>query len=188
MSNLANTLAKRIGERQDRSPFLVAIDGRCASGKTTLANELQALLPCAVIHMDDFFLRPSQRTEERLRTAGENVDHERFLEEVLVPLRRGATPSYRPFSCKTLSLGEPILLPSASIYLIEGSYACHPTLRPYYDLTVFLTTSEDEQMRRIKKRNGDMEAVAFQERWIPMEEAYFSAFHIAEQCDCRFEN
>ena len=38
---------------------LVAIDGRCAAGKTTLAASLQAQLACNVFHMDDFFLRRS---------------------------------------------------------------------------------------------------------------------------------
>jgi uridine kinase len=137
--------------------------------------------------MDDFFLRPEQRTEERLRTPGENVDHERFSEEVLFPLRRGETPCYRPFSCKTLSLGDPIRLSPSPIYLIEGSYSCHPMLRPYYDLTIFLTTDKDEQMRRIRKRNGDAGAVAFRERWIPLEEAYFSACRVPEQCDLRLD-
>lgn len=45
---------------------LVAIDGPCASGKTTLANALGGALGLTVFHMDDFFLRPSQRTPERL--------------------------------------------------------------------------------------------------------------------------
>ncbi len=35
---------------------LIAVDGRCAAGKTTLAAQLQKDLGCNVIHMDDFFL------------------------------------------------------------------------------------------------------------------------------------
>ena len=52
--------------RQDK-PLLVAIDGRCASGKSTLAKDLQKQLDCNVIHMDDFYLQPHQRTTKRLR-------------------------------------------------------------------------------------------------------------------------
>ena len=36
--------------------------------------------------MDDFFLRPQQRTKERLAEAGGNIDRERFLQEVAVLL------------------------------------------------------------------------------------------------------
>jgi len=67
----------------------IAIDGRCASGKSTLGAFLQKETGGNLIHMDDFFLRPEQRTKERYATPGENVDHERFYEEVLVPLQNG---------------------------------------------------------------------------------------------------
>lgn len=74
---------------QNRSPFLIAIDGRCAAGKTTFAEKLSSIMECSVIHMDHFFLRPEQRTKERLAQAGGNVDRERFMEEVLKPLKAG---------------------------------------------------------------------------------------------------
>ena len=44
---------------------IVALDGRCASGKTTLAAELAKRYGWSVVHMDHFFLRPEQRTLER---------------------------------------------------------------------------------------------------------------------------
>ena len=62
-----------------KNPVLVAVEGRCASGKTTLASVLQDLAGWSVFHMDDFFLQPWQRTELRMQTAGGNVDYERFL-------------------------------------------------------------------------------------------------------------
>ena len=74
--------------RQDK-PLLVAIDGRCASGKSTLAKDLQKQLDCNVIHMDDFYLQPHQRTTKRLREPGGNVDYERFETEVLQPMLTG---------------------------------------------------------------------------------------------------
>ena len=64
---------------QSRQPLIVALDGRCASGKTTLAALLQQRTGCSVVHMDHFFLRPEQRTRERLEQPGGNVDYERFL-------------------------------------------------------------------------------------------------------------
>ena len=76
-------LVQAIRARLTDAPVLVALDGRCGAGKTTLARRLQTELGCRVFHMDDFFLRPEQRTAERLARPGENVDHERFLAEVL---------------------------------------------------------------------------------------------------------
>ena len=45
---------------------VIAIDGRCASGKSTLAQQLAGLTGAGIIHMDDFFLPRELRTEERL--------------------------------------------------------------------------------------------------------------------------
>ena len=85
-------------------PIVVAIDGNCTAGKTTLASILEKEYDCNVFHMDDFFLRPEQRTAERYAQPGGNVDYERFQEEVLSPLKQGVAFSYRPFSCKTFTL------------------------------------------------------------------------------------
>lgn len=161
---------------------VVAIDGRCGSGKTTLASQLQAHYVCPVIPMDGFFLRPEQRTAQRLATPGENVDHERFLEEVLLPLRKGEAFSYRPFDCSAMSLGTPIAVMPDKLTIIEGSYSCHRSLWDHYDLRIFLTVDPSEQMRRITARNGAYSEV-FQQKWIPLEEAYFTAFDLPSRCD-----
>lgn len=164
---------------------LVAIDGRCASGKTTLAERLRGELGdsvCNVFHMDDFFLRPEQRTAERLEEAGGNVDRERFLEEVLKPLSRGESVLYRPYSCKTGSFAEAFTVPYKPISIVEGAYSCHPSLWDFYGLRIFLTVSGSEQLERIRRRNGEAALNAFSEKWIPLEERYFAAFDIADRC------
>ena len=66
-------IAERLAESRGRT--IIAIDGRCAGGKTTLAHAAEELLlargiPCRTLHTDDFFLRPEQRTEQRMKTAG----------------------------------------------------------------------------------------------------------------------
>ncbi len=164
-------------------PLLIAIDGRCASGKTRLAAQIQNICGCSVVHMDDFFLRPEQRTKERYETPGENVDHERFLEEILLPLSRGESVRYRPFHCSTQQLGQPIVLLPTSIVIVEGSYSCHPSLRPYYDLRAFLTIDPKPQMERITAREGEEYAQVFRNKWIPLEELYFAALQPEKTCD-----
>ena len=182
MENILNevqTLIER--EAASKIPFLIAIDGRCASGKTTLAHALSDHLNANLIHMDDFFLRPEQRTPQRLAVPGENIDHERFLTEVLLPLKEGIPFAYRPFSCSNMSLGEPVTVLPKPIAVVEGSYSCHPDLREHYDLRLFLTVSPEEQMRRLRERDGAY-AEVFREKWIPLEESYFSACRVEEDC------
>ncbi len=167
-------------EKKDTA--LIAIDGRCASGKTTLAAKLFENMDCNVFHMDDFFLRPEQRTAARLAEAGGNVDRERFEKEVLLPLTKGISFAYRPYDCGNARLGTPITVMPKKLNIIEGSYSCHPSLFSYFDLHIFVTMDSEEQMRRIFARNGREKAEIFRTRWIPMEERYFDAFDIKNQC------
>lgn len=173
--------------RAGRSRIIAALDGRCASGKTTLAEGLAREHGWSVVHMDHFFLRPEQRTLERYAQPGGNVDYERLLEEVLLPLRRGDTPVYRPFDCRSMRLGEPIPLAPAPVVLVEGSYSCHPALWDSYDVRAFLTIDPARQMERVAAREGEERARVFRERWIPLEERYFSAFDVEGRCDLRLE-
>lgn len=187
-SETAEILVQRVadmlaGQSNKNGRILVAIDGRCASGKTTLAAGLKKKLSCEVVHMDHFFLRPEQRTQERLSMPGENVDHERFLQEVLQPLESGEPVAYCPFDCKTMALGRPVSLEERKIYVIEGAYACHPSLKEYYDLCIFMDVDKEEQMRRIVIRNGEGTAEVFASKWIPLEEHYFETFAVADGCD-----
>ncbi|MCM1112617.1 MAG: hypothetical protein NC399_05125 [Muribaculum sp.] len=166
------------------TPFLIAIDGRCAAGKTTLAAHLEKQLDCAVFHMDDFFLQPGQRTPERLSTPGGNVDYERFRSEILIPLKDGAAEMlYRVYNCKTQTLSDPVRIRTKPVCIVEGSYSCHPALWEYYDLHVFLTVEREEQMRRIRERGGAEAVKSFSEKWIPLEETYFAACGVEQKCE-----
>ncbi len=182
VSELIDSLLRR------QKPQIVAIDGRCASGKTTLATSLQKKYGCNVIHMDQFFLRPEQRTKERLQTPGENIDHERFLEEVLCPLREGENFTYRSYNCQEQQLSEPIEVLAQKITIIEGSYACHKSLWDYYDIKIFLSINPEEQLRRIIAREGGLKAEIFKEKWIPLEEKYFAVYRLKQRCDYCFDS
>lgn len=188
ISKVTDTVNKLAGGRmRAEKPIIIAIDGRCGSGKTTLAAGLKEKNGWRVFHMDDFFLRPEQRTEERFARPGGNVDHERFLEEILLPLQNGAqTFFYRPFDCHRQDFAEAVSVTAGAVNIVEGSYSCHPALWDAYDLRVFLDVAEAEQERRILLRNGKDRAKMFKERWIPLEERYFEAYRIKERCGLCF--
>ena len=166
----------------EKRNIIVAIDGPCASGKTTLAQALKNTLDCNVIPVDDFFLQPHQRTQKRLNTTGGNFDKERLLNEVLEPLKNGTDFTYRPYDCKSGTLSEPISIKAKSITLVEGVYSLHPDLSAYYDFCIFVKTDKQTQLERLKKRNH-LILSRFISEWIPMEEKYFSTFSIEEKCN-----
>ena len=151
---------------------ILAIEGKCTSGKTTLAAALAQQYDCNVFHMDDFFLRPHQRTPERFAEIGGNVDYERFLAEVLVPLQTGKPFAYCPFDCGSFTLGQPVEVQPKRLNIVEGTYCLHPYFGEAYDLKVLLTVSEEQQRQRILQRPAFLHARFFEE-WIPMENRYF---------------
>lgn len=180
---MLQNLYEKLDELLSIGPVKLAIEGGSASGKTTLSDLLASIYDCTVFHMDDFFLRPEQRTPERYAEPGGNVDRERFLAEVLLPLSNGEVVNYRKFHCTSMILEEPIQITPKKLVIIEGAYSMHPDLAGYYDLSVFLEISPELQRERILRRNTPEMAKRFFETWIPLEETYFSEMNIKEQCD-----
>lgn len=161
---------------------IAAIDGYCASGKSTLGIALAEILSARLIHMDDFFLPLAKRTPERLNEPGGNVDYERFYDEVISNLAKEEL-CYGKFSCTEMRISEEIRLPFTDFTIIEGSYSLHPYFKDYADVRVFMETDYDMQLNRILLRNGPVKLEQFKSRWIPMEMKYSSAFDIRKTCD-----
>ena len=163
---------------------ILAIDGRCTSGKTTLAEQIEKSLPCNIVHIDDFYLPFSKRTKEVMATPGGNIDFERFEEEILLPLKEGKHAIYRPYDAhkdEYLSTGS---LRADLPTIIEGSYSCHPKLRAFYDYTIFLDVSKETQQTRLLSRNPER-FEQFETIWIPREEDYFTTYNIVANCMMR---
>lgn len=167
----------------ERGRILVAIEGGSASGKTTLSALLGRIYNCPVFHADDFFLRPEQRTPARLAEPGGNLDRERLLEEVLIPLTEGRPAVFRRYDCHTGTLLEPVTVVPGSINIIEGAYSMHPLLAAHYHLSIFIHISADLQRARILQRNGPEAGERFFSVWIPLEQAYIEALHPERRCD-----
>ena len=172
-----------IDKRLTHGNVILVMEGGSASGKSTLADALKEVYGCTVLHADDYFLRPEQRTPERLAEVGGNFDRERFVEEIVQPLRQGQPVTYRRFDCMTQALGKPITVQKTELTVVEGVYSLHPSFGKYYDLAIFLDIAPDIQKKRIGVRNSPRLANRFFTEWIPMENAYFEATRIKERVD-----
>ncbi|MCI5778543.1 MAG: hypothetical protein MR051_01800 [Lentisphaeria bacterium] len=174
---------KRAAALPERPVRVIAVDGRAASGKTTLAKQLGGVLAAPVVHMDDFFLPLALRKPERFAEPGGNVHYERFIAEVLPFLRSGSSFSYRVFDCSIKDFRGERAVAAAPWRIVEGAYSLHPKFGEYADLKIFYDIAPEEQMRRIRRRNGDAAARVFAERWIPFEERYIRAAKVRERAD-----
>lgn len=164
-------------------PCVIAIDGRAASGKTTLADTLKIILDADIVHTDDFFVPPELRSAERFCKPGENIHHERFSKEVLPYISKNEPFTYRIFDCGKADYNGVREIGKKHFRIVEGSYSCHPIFGSYADITVFSDISADEQINRIRNRNGEDMLKIFLERWIPMEEEYFLHYSIKQNTD-----
>ncbi len=174
----------KIKETLESKPCaVIAVDGMCASGKTTLASRLSEEFGFEIIHMDDFFLPFEMRTERRLSQPGGNIHYERFVEEVIIPLKENKDFEYNVFDCSSGKYGKKRKFHYGRPVIIEGAYSLHPEIPDIYDLKMFLKIPPEAQLMRIKKRNGDRALEVFKEKWIPFENNYFDAFRIREKCD-----
>ena len=116
----------------------VAIDGNSGAGKTWLAALIKSVYDtqesyqeeslqsgCNVFPMDHFFLTPERKTEQRLNENGGNIDHERFLSEVIGGINSMKSFSYRPYDCRVQALAQPIKISPKRLNIVEGCYSMH---------------------------------------------------------------
>lgn len=119
-----------------------------------------------VVTLDDF-ARPGTPTWE----------DERFIDEVLRPLREGREASYQrwPHDAAT-PVGAGVVAPGGLV-IVEGvsalALAVVERVGRWWDLSLWLDVSEEERRRRISARDGDGLAERWVDEWWPSERRYF---------------
>ena len=182
-TGLFELVEKKLSEKR----FInIAVDGLCGSGKSTLGDLLRKTYDANLISTDVFFLPDELRSKERFQTPGENIHHERFVDEV-GPIARNEPFSYRVFDCSVMDYTATVSVMPKRVSIVEGSYSLHPRFSSLYDIRVFLKVSAEQQLSRISTRNGEEALKMFIDRWIPLELEYFKAFEIEENADLVFD-
>ena len=171
----------------DNRKLIIAIDGPCTSGKTTLSNKIAEQFNCNVIHIDDFFLPFERKNQQRLAEPGGNIDYERFYDEVVRNLSTDRPFVYGKFSCSEGKINEQIKITPESLIIVEGVYSMHPYFGDIYDYRIFLDIGEETQINRLRKRSPE-KLSRFINEWIPMENKYFNEFKIRNKCNIVIDN
>ena len=161
-------VAGRIDRLRLGHPARVAIDGRTASGKTTLADELAALLAAqgrSVIRTSiDGFHRPRVERYARGRHSAEGYYHDaRDLPAVvallLAPLGAKEDGTYRTASFDLEAdapiAQEPRRATEDAILIVDGTFLQRPELSDHLDVTVFVRTSAETAEARGLGRDRD---------------------------------
>ena len=175
-ANPAGTDLARLLPDPDRRPYLVGIDGRSGAGKTSLAEQLVAVLRPArdvtLFHLEDLY--PGwDGLDEGTRT---------YVEQVLLPLRAGRDAEWSAWDWVTGSPGTPRLTRVAEVVVLEGVGACSAAARGLLDVSVWVELPTALRYDRALSRDGAYYAEHW-DRWAAQEDAYLALDHVWEQVD-----
>ncbi len=151
--------------------LIIAIEGKCGSGKTTMVNHILEKLPFTVIPMDDFFLPPTMRTTERLAEVGGNIDYLRILDLLTeIKAKKSDILTYKKYDCNTNKLST-IKIPRNDIIVLEGVYSYHPAFRHLVDKLVYINVDDNTQDLRLRQRDNYLSYV---NNWVVLENIYYN--------------
>lgn len=191
-AELLDQLSKQIVQLFKQEPTLVAIDGRSAAGKTTLADELAAHMQQRGHHVlrssiDDFHPpKHKYRSGERRYTPStyyaEGYDYAAFRNHVLEPLRQEGSRRCRLAlwnSFHDIALPEQWTEASNdTILVVDGIFLLRPDLQHFWNYVVWLDIDWGIMLERAVKRDtawvGDAALVLERYRtfWIPTHQLY----------------
>jgi uridine kinase len=161
-------LAGRVLALPDDRPQVVAIDGMSCVGKTSLADELAAIVggadrPVVRVSYDDFHQpRDVRHRRERLSAEGyllDSYDAASLRRLVLDPLAERTTDvvtaSFDLARDEAIS-PDPVPVQEGAIVLVEGEFLLTPEFQGAWDLALLLVAEPAAVLTRALKRDADL--------------------------------
>ena len=190
----ARLLIARIRDltRAGSTPLMVALDGRSAAGKSTLAASVAAETGAAVIDGDDFYAGGSAEEWDAM-SAEEKVAHcidwrrQRPVLEALAGGRPGSWHEYDWSADDGRLLTTPWVCLPAPVVILEGVYSARPELADLFDVRVLYSASAELTQRRLMQREGEDQRVEWNARWSEAERWYFERIMPPESFDMVIE-
>jgi uridine kinase len=208
--DLLGRLTGEIRSATTTHPLRVAVDGPPAAGKTTLADELEAVIRAQgrdVIRatIDDFLFPRAQRYR-RGRYSAEGCyfdahDRDAMCRVLLDPLgpegdRRFRTAVYDRETDATVTL--PVATADAdAVLLFDGVFLLRPELIDRWDLSIFVSVAFDRTLERARARGAahagpttDADEIerSWRHRYIPSQRLYFAQARPSDHADVVVHN
>ena len=124
-------------------PAVIAVDGRSASGKSTFATRLAAVLECQCVHTDDIAWHHSFFDWWPL-----------LIQHVLQPFKAGQLVLWTPDAWHEHKRSGAISVQPAPILIVEGVSSTRRELSRWIDYTIWMETDAQLAERRGLERDG----------------------------------
>jgi uridine kinase len=200
---LLKELAARILALQLPNPARIAIDGVDAAGKTSLADELQAILQAAtprpVIRASiDRFHNPREVRYRQGPDSPEGYYEDSFdlpelKRSLLDPLGPGGDRTIRTelfdFHANEPVQSNAVQVAADAVLLFDGVFLLRPELAGCWDFTIFVQVTFETVLARVVQRDratlGDEQTIIsrYRRRYIPAQRHYLEACRPAERAD-----
>jgi len=140
----------------------IGIDGKGATGKTSLAARVAAALAGSVIVPIDDFARPDLRGWER----------DRFVRQVLQPLLAKRSARYQRWDFYRNVGAEWHTVPTGVPVVVEGVSSTDVRLGVPWDFTIWIEVAYEIRFARVLERDGPQMMERWLTDWMPSEDAY----------------
>jgi uridine kinase len=201
-SELLRLIAERIIREHGGAPYIVAIDGVDAAGKSILAGELaEALRDRGILVSEasvDGYHNPRAVRMVRGRDSPEGFYRDSFNLEslrkhLLDPFRAGGEYRLHMFDHRVDSPDPSMLyeFKPGTVLVFDGVFSLRPELRRYWDLTIYLSITEEESVRRgVERDPGDKEELCrrYKVRYVPGQRLYKAESKPEETADIVVDN
>jgi uridine kinase len=199
-------LAEAVGSVTVAHPTRIAIDGPPAAGKTTLADELAAVLRTQgsdVIRATiDDFLHPRAQRYPRGEYSAEGCyfdthDYHALNRVLLDPLGPGGDRRFQNAvydRTTDTALSPPVTTaPADAVLVFDGVFLMRPELIDRWDLRIFVSTALQKTVDRAVIRERQMASRAevqrrWRERYIPSQQFYFATVRPTDHVDIIVHN
>jgi uridine kinase len=143
----------------------IGLDGPGGAGKSTLARRISDAVQRAVVVPIDDFWGPSIS----------EWDWDRFLEQVVRPLRDGQDARYQEWDWVIDAGGPWHDIAAGSVVVVEGVSATRAEVDVPWALRIWIETPPEVRLERALERDGPELMARWFDDWIPSEQAYIAA-------------